>query len=201
MLFSVCANRSLFLLPAEASDDECRSMASSNTEIYEEADYQDFEVCEEESGEAVIKTGVNDLDALADVSFQFHSQRKLFENNKTQQYIFHDLVLTSRNHSALVDQCQDNSRHVPINTILASLKYNHLQAVPIHFRNAFDRSSDNLCNPIVLDNKESVMRESRISNDIETNSKHSPVNDDSSKYQNTKRISVGTGIVYEDELS
>jgi len=176
-------------------------MASSNTEIYEETDYQDIEICEEESREAVIKTGENDLAALDAVPFEFPSIAKLDKSDETEGRIFHQLALTSSDCSTLVDQFQDNSPHVQISTHPETLKSNHFQAEHNHSRNAFKMPSDNLWDQIVQESNVSMIKESRILNDTKTNSNHSSVNDDSLKYGNIKRTSIGTGIVYEDELS
>jgi len=191
----------LFLFTVEASDDEWSSIASTNTEIYEETDYEDIEMHEEESREVVIKTEENDLDVSADVPFEFRSHSKLDKSDEAEGRTFHDLVLTSSNHSALVDQFQANSYHVQISTYPESLKDNHFKAESNYSRNAFDWSSDNVSDQNVLGSKVSMMRESCILNDAKTDSNHSSVNDDSRKSGNTRKISVGAGIMYEDEPS
>ena len=69
-----------FFFPAKASDDECSSIASSNTEIYEEANCQDMEISEEKTQDVVFETGFNDLPASDGVQLQVPSQTKLNKN-------------------------------------------------------------------------------------------------------------------------
>src|SRR6218665_4166816 len=82
----------LFLFTAEASDDECSSIAASNTEMYEE-----------ETQDLFFKTGVNDLPASVNVQFQVLSQRKLNKNIETQEKTNQDHLLSLNNCPTSVD--------------------------------------------------------------------------------------------------
>src|SRR6218665_1874410 len=230
----------LFLFTEEASDDECSSIASSNTEIYEEANCGDIEICKEGTQEEVFKTGVNDLPASGDVSILFPKETKL-NKKKTEGRIAPKHALSSNNYTTLVGLLQDNSRHVQINTSPFSLTNNHFQAEHGRSRNSFERSYDNLCNRSVPKGKVSIVMESQILNATKTKftqseatkknsnqseaaktksiqseatktksnqseaakakSNHSEVGRHTLKSMNRKRISVASGIVYEDEVS
>src|SRR6218665_435765 len=93
----------LFLFTAEASDDECSSIAASNTEMYDEANCQDVEISEEETQDLFFKTGVNDLPASVNVQFQVLSQRKLNKNIETQEKTNQDHLLSLNNCPTSVD--------------------------------------------------------------------------------------------------
>lgn len=157
----------LFLFTEEASDDECSSIASSNTEIYEEANCEDIEICKEGTQEEVFKTGVNDLPASGDVSILFSKETKL-NKKKTEGRIAPKHALSSNNYTTLVGLLQDNSRHVQINTSPFSLTNNHFQAEHGRSRNSFERSYDNLCNRSVPKGKVSIVMESQILNATKT---------------------------------
>src|SRR6218665_176772 len=210
------------VFPAGASDDECLSMASSNTEIYDEADYQDFKIQEVETQQAIGKAGDNDAAAAADVPFQFPSQTNIDKDYETGRIIAQELVMTS-NHSALLSQSQDNSRNAEINTHPLFLVHSYSPADGNHstvpsrladtssdsvrcskseLGNEFQRSSDNpLCNKNAPGSNTPIMRESMTLNAMKTKSSRISLKDDSSASVKRKRISVGAGIVYEGEVS
>src|SRR6218665_1987219 len=209
------------VFPAGASADECLSMASSNTEIYDEADYQDFKIQEVETQQAIGKAGDNDAAAAADVPFQFPSQTNLDKDYETGRITAQELVMTS-NHSALLSQSQDNSRNAEINippflvhsyspadgnhstvpSRLADTSSDSVRCSKSELGNEFQRSSDNpLCNKNAPGSNTPIMRESMTLNAMKTKSSRISLKDDSSASVKRKRISVGAGIVYEGEVS
>ena len=168
----------------------------------------------------VFKTGINDLPATFDVQLQVPSQLKLNKNN-TEGRIAHELVLSSKNCSA--PGALLNSKHVQINTQSFSLKHNLFLSEPSHstarnrstadipssvkclerrLENAFQRSSNSrLNNKTAPGSNAPIVRESCILNTRKIKSKHLVAKDNSSASVNRKRISVGAGIVCEDDAS
>src|SRR6218665_191462 len=60
-MFFFIIRKYVFFLSIGSSDDECNSTVSSTTEICGETDYQDLEICDEETEETVNKADVNSL--------------------------------------------------------------------------------------------------------------------------------------------
>jgi len=214
---SIQSEATVPVFPAEASDDDCISIALSNTEIYEEANCEDVEIREEDTQESVIKIGVNDSAASAGVPILFPCQAKLKNNNITQEKTNEEHLLSLNNYcTAHVNQLSDNSSHLETSNLSFDLEDGHIQEVHGLTMESNGSASTNsysqlncsksklqksLHNTVHSEGKITIMSELSISSTMKRMSNQNEYKDQSSAFKKRKRFSVAAGVVYEDEIS
>src|SRR6218665_1278869 len=169
----------------------------------------------DESQEAVIKTGVN-LVASPDICFQFPSQVELNRNDETQETIRQQHLLSLNNCTVPVDQLSDNSRHLETSNSPFHLEDSRIQeglnftkesnvsaAINSDPGRSFSKNKlqRSLHNTVHSEGKVAMVSESSISRIMNRMSDQSECKDYSPVVKKRKRISVGAGILNEDEVS
>ena len=205
------------ILLVTISGDECISVTySRNTDIFEESDCHDIEeqthkdVCHE----AVVGAGVNNLVTSSDIRFQFPSEIKLNENDDRQGKTNQELFLSVKISTAPLDQLSDNSGLSETDnlafqlgdlTVQKALNFTKESSVLTATNSDSNRSSSKSEIQRSLDNgqkgKVAIVSESSISRTMNRTSDQNEDRDYSSDTKRINGISVGDGIINEDDVS